>query len=333
MIKQWTLATLALLLLQSCAWNDDISRLQTPEWNGEIAAPIAKGTISIAQVLDQFGDFSFVDVEPDGTLVVHADFSLGQWALPQFIQLPDLPIPFVENSLQVPFPLPEIERLELKQGFLQYSIRHGGNEALRVDFRIRELLHGGEETRFSVDVPSAGLFQNEIDISGYAFVPQHGRFSLSYDAYFAANGDPATVDQVMLTFHDMLPSYAEGILPELDMALEIDTLDVKIDLGMDLPEFTLNEPRIEFVFESQVGVPGIFSFPSFSLQNDAGENLALIYAPFQDGTTLLRPESPTAWAETRFALDKTNSNLVEMLSQGIPKRLMYEAAITAFPAG
>lgn len=335
MLRPWTLfgSALALLLLSSCAWEEDLSRLKTPEWQGSLAAPVAKGSIRLGDALDQIGDFSYLRVDPDGTLVFLADFPLASYSLPELVSLPDFQVPFIEASMGVPFPIEGASRVDLSAGTLQYSIFQAVSQDVRVEFRLRDLLSNGQETRWVVLLEEAGVFEGSLDLAGSSFQPRNGLISLSYDVYLQNTQEPAAVDRVILGFSGLEIGYIEGSLETMELSLGQDSLPVKIDLDMELPQLTLLEPTMDIIIESQVGMPNRFSFASFSWIGSNGESLPLVYAPFNDGASLELPTGPKAWAETRFSLHRDNSNIVDLLASGIPSAIVSEPLIEAFPAG
>lgn len=333
MTRNFTLIALALLLLQSCSWGEDISNLKTPEWDGAIAAPIAKGSVTIGEALNQIEDFEFLDVEPDGTLVFKASFPLAAWAIPALIEIPDATFPIPPGGIDVAFPLEGVERMDFSKGQLDYSITSSSPEALRVVFELRELTNNGGSSAVSVNIEGSGTFGGMVDLTGYQISPNDGRIFVSYQAFDQATGSPAEIDQLVCTLSGLEASYLEGRLPETDLSLEMDTLNLIADLGFDLSGLTLADPSLDFVFESQLGVPNVFSFPAFAMLHNDSEGTSLIYEPFNMGTSLNLATQPGEWTETRFSINKGNSNILELLNKGIPEAIAYEASILAFPSG
>ena len=333
MTKHWTLIALALLLLQSCSWEEDISRLQSPDWNPEIAAPIAKGSITVGQAFDQLENFSYLTVEGDGTLVFRADFPLASWALPDLIDIPDFPVPFVENSLNVPFPVEGLERLDLEAGSLRYQIVSSSQRAIRVEFHFNQLLTDGAETRFSVVLDGAGNFEGTVDLTGMSIQPNGGNMAMSYSAYLDGTDEPMEVDQVALFFSGLEASYLEGQFDARTFVLDPDSLNFQSDLGIDLSLLTLSEPTLDFVVESQSGIPNSFYFTSFQVMDEDGNGHSLEYAPFTEGSSLNLAPAPKTWTESRFTINRDNSNIGELLGLGVPAGLSWEASLIAFPEG
>lgn len=333
MTKTLTFITLALLLFQSCSWGEDISTLKTPEWNGAIAAPIAKGSVTVGEALNQLEDFSFLDVKPDGTLVFKADFPLATWAIPQLIEIPDATFPVPEGGVNVAFPVEGIERMDFSSGQLDYSITNSSAEALRVVFEVRELTNNSGSSAVSVIVEGPGTFGGAVDLTGYQITPNQGQIFVGYQAFDLATGSAASIDLLVCTLSGLEASYLEGRLPEADLSLEMDTLSLIADLGFDLSGITLADPALDFVFESQVGVPNTFSFPAFAMLDDDNVSTPLIYEPFNNGSSLNIASQPGEWTETRFSINQGNSNISDLLNKGIPAAIAYEASILAFPAG
>ncbi len=331
MTKQWILIALALLLFQGCSLEEDISKLKTPEWNGEIAAPIAKGSITVGQAINQLEDFDYLDVEQDGTLVFRAEFPLASWAMPDLVEIPDFEVPFIENSIELPFPLEGVSRLDLKAGTMSYQITSSHARAVRVEFRLSDVKYLDQEAIIPIVLDGTGTFEGEIDLNGYSFQPDQGGVAMSYSAYFVDNDDPAGVDQATLRFSGLASSYFEGRLPETTIEMDPDTLNFQADLGIDFSNLTLTEPKLEFIVESQVGIPNAFSFPSFGIFDEDLNPHDLAFSPFEEGASLTLPTTPGTWADTRFSVDPANSNIVELLDLGVPQGMMYQATIVAFP--
>lgn len=332
MTKNFTLIALALLLLQSCSWGEDISNLKSPEWDGAIAAPIAKGSVTIGEALNQVEDFSFLDVEPDGTLVFKADFPLASWALPALIEIPDVTFPVPSDGVDVAFPLEGVERMDFSSGQLDYSITNSSDLEVRVVFEIRELTLQGASSAVSVNVDGAGTFGGVIDLTGYQIAPNQGQVFVNYQAFDQTTGAPASIDHLICSLSGLEASYIEGKLPETDLSLEMDTLNLIADLGFDLSGITLADPALNFVFESQVGVPNTFSFPAFAMFDSDNVSTSLIYEPFNQGSSLNLATQPGEWVETRFSINQGNSNISELLNKGVPTAIAYEASILAFPS-
>lgn len=332
MTRNFTVIALALLLFQSCSWGEDISNLKTPEWDGAIAAPIAKGSVTIGEALNQLEDFTFLDVEPDGTLVFKADFPLAAWAIPELIDIPDVTFPVPDGGVDVAFPVEGVERMDFSSGQLDYSITNSSDLELRVVFEIRELTNNGASSTISVNVDGAGTFGGMVDLTGYQIAPNQGRVFVAYQAFEQSTGSPANIDHLICTLSGLEASYLEGRLPETDLSLEMDTLNLIADLGFDLSGITLADPALDFVFECQLGVPNTFSFPSFAMFDNDNIATSLIYEPFNMGTSLNLATEPGEWTETRFSINQGNSNISDLLNKGIPAGIAYEASILAFPA-
>lgn len=333
MTRNFTLIALALLLFQSCSWGEDISSLKTPEWDGAIAAPIAKGSITIGEALNQVEDVGFLDVEPDGTLVFKADFPLASWAMPDLLEIPDATFPVPQGGVHVPFPVEGVERMDFRSGQLDYSITSSSDLELRVVFEVRELTHNGQGTAVSVTLDGAGTIGGAVDLADYSISPDEGRIFVGYEAFEVATGAPASIDLLTCSLSGMTSSYMEGSFAETDLSLEMDTLNLIADLGFDLSGITLADPALDFVIESQLGVPNSFSFPAFAMLDDEGVGTSLIYEPFNMGASLNVATQPGEWTETRFQIHNGNSNIRDLLIKGIPSSIAYEASILAFPAG
>lgn len=333
MIRHLTQITLALLLFQGCTWNEDISTLQSPEWDAEIAAPLAKGSISIGQALDQVENFSFLEINPDGSLVFKADFPLASWGLPSLVDMPDFSFPVPETGIVAPFPIEGVDLMTLNSGELAYSIISTSTQAVRVVLRVTGLAKDGLNLVQSINLEGAGTYEGIVDLTGYSFIPIQEAIGINYEVVEQQTGAAATIDHLAVSFSDMEISYLEGKLSETDLSIAMDTLNIQTDLGVDFSSLTLADPVLTFVIESQVGIENSFSFPTFSVLDQDNNGTSLIYEPFNVGSSLTPSPAPGEWSRTTFDLNRGNSNIGELLNKGIPTSIAYEASVLAFPQG
>ena len=321
------MALLGLLVFESCLKVDTIN---TDNWQPEIAFPLIYSNIKITDFLNNTdaSDYYEVDSTTNFLTLVYQDQILSP-PTEDFISIDDFGMIIPDSVVGIPpdyFPFDQtIRKFRVKSGTLSYTITSSIPGIIDLNVQFFNITHDGHNLAQYNTIENNGtdprVITGTIDLAGYEIdFSQH--FVVMYRAT-DNDGNRYLMDAVNYTFENMEFSYLEGDFGGVEFEVPqssflIDILDRSV--GGD---FYLDDPKIHFDIDNYIGFPIILSALELQAANQDG-TLIPFTSPLDNGIALNFPSMSEIGmsSRTRFTLDKTNSNILEVVN-AFPKQLDY----------
>ncbi len=319
-----------LLLLPACQPFEDLRDFTVDSGSAEFAIPIFSGRVSIQDLLENFDEYTFVEITPDG--VIHLRYKgdvLSQQAEEFFLdareKIPPL-IPLESRLYALPFSAPE----QLEVDFATYSSGTIGLALLSdhvgtIDLTVTILQSekDGEpmqlHTRFDSPVGAAPIFfhypPEVVQTQGYDLQPDNGTVWIRYDAV-TESGDTIDLPFIALVNKDIDFSYLEGYLGNFKHKGKRDSIPIEFFENWIQGDVYFEDPVIQIHIQNAFGVPTRSAIDIFDIITADGLRIPLesefitesgidfVY-PAQDEVGLVK--------EMTFTFDAGNSNIEEVL--------------------
>ncbi len=324
-------AVLAMLMFGCRA--DELTKAEIVSGEAEFAIPLGKATTTIEDLLENFDDFTFIEITPDKMIHVkyrgdvlsqHADefLSVTRDSVPPIIPLIDT------TFITVPFSSPdvlEVDKAVYKTGVVGIAVSSTSYTGpVKLHVSLPQVSNNGVpltwETTF--DSPLTGplgavqLPGMSTDVSGYLLVPDNGVITIAYDAITENGmGDTITLDLVALVNTNIFFSYFEGYLGDVKHRGDRDTIYIDFFESWTQGDVYFEDPKITIFIENSFGVPTRSVIEVFDILTADGQRIPL-QSDFIDtvnGIDFAYPTVPGEVATMVFDFTRENSNIVEVL--------------------
>jgi len=323
---------MGLLILPSCfpEFNTDYEDLDD-KWKPGYAVPLLDVGLTLQDALDNFETGGFVTTDPDNLVVVVYRGNRISISGGQFLNLPDVQLPLINNTITVPVPFPaptELDNIKLKEGNLIFSVSSIETQSIAVDFSLPDFTIGGLPYTKQYTIPASdgstpsvvsdtvNMFDMNLSFTG-------GDFRVEYIA-IRADGQNVLLPNATLELLGMDYSYIDGYLgnPTLNFAAGLNTIDLFKNWNQGNIQF--EEPKVNFTFNNSFGVPIRLQIDSFSINTHFNGVTVLQSPELANGINLGFPSLAQAgqFTETTLTLDETNSNINDAVSN-VPYEFYY----------
>ncbi|HHM20590.1 MAG TPA: hypothetical protein ENJ20_01085 [Bacteroidetes bacterium] len=319
---------------------------------GEFAFPLGTMTISVEEMLDNFDEFTTIEIGPDEVVhLVYKGDVLTQYAAEFLVEaaqsIPPI-IPIIDtNYFVLPFSSPEVlevDRAIYKSGTVSIAVEsldYTGPVQLKVT--LPQVFNNGVpltfETVFQSPISGSlpGLGQElpgmATDVSGFELIPDNGIVTVEYEAITEGGaGDTIILDVVSLINPNILFSYFEGYLGNEVFNGGRDTIKIDFFENWTQGDVFFEDPRITINITNSFGVPTRSVIDTFDILTTDGNRIRL-RSEFIDtvsGIDFAYPVIPGDSATMTFDFDKTNSNIDSVLSSR-PVALDYKVSARMNP--
>ncbi len=314
----------------SCKQIDEFQDAEIVSGDAEFAIPLLKATTSIQDLLENFDEYTFVEITPDG--VIHLRYKgdvLSQQAQEFFAEtrakLPPL-IPMDTTLFALPFSSPD----QLEVDFATYSAGTVGL-ALVSDYvgtvdltvTILQAIKDGQpltiHTQFQSPVGSMPIFfhypQEIAQTAGYDLVPENGIVWVRYDAVTDA-GDTIELPFIALVNKDIDFSYIEGYLGNFKHKGKRDSITIEFFENWIQGDVYFENPVIQIHIDNSFGVPTRSSIDIFDILTADGDRIPLESDFITDtGIDFVYPANDEV-GQTKnmtFTFNSQNSNIEDVL--------------------
>ncbi len=314
----------------SCKQIDEFQDAEIVSGDAEFAIPLLKATTSIQDLLENFDEYTFVEITPDG--VIHLRYKgdvLSQQAQEFFAEtrakLPPL-IPMDTTLFALPFSSPD----QLEVDFATYSAGTVGL-ALVSDYvgtvdltvTILQAIKDGQpltiHTQFQSPVGSMPIFfhypQEITQTAGYNLVPENGIVWVRYDAVTDA-GDTIELPFIALVNKDIDFSYIEGYLGNFKHKGKRDSITIEFFENWIQGDVYFENPVIQIHIDNSFGVPTRSSIDIFDILTADGDRIPLESDFITDtGIDFVYPANDEV-GQTKnmtFTFNSQNSNIEDVL--------------------
>ena len=364
--------TLAAILFQSCVRKViDLNDLGPQQYTPNLAAPLVFSSLSIGDIIKGssviVGTDNFCTLIYKGTLFSFQAkdiFVLPPQVYAQTINLANADILQLtgQDSVTVNFTQtisydagsksPQIDSLIYKSGILTDSIVSDFKHNLRITVNIPKAKKAGKSFSQTLKVNYTGTSPvtttDKVDLSGYHFDMSNGgtgnKFDINYSVtvLFQSGNAVSTSNQITIvqkctnpTFDKLYGYFGQQSL--IPGTKDMDTVALSVfKTSVVGTSFTLDDPRIKFLFTNSFGVPikanlvnnqviG-FTAPSstYPLTGSGIPSTLPIQSPTIAQVGQIKTDS--------FTIDKTNSTILSVMNNS-PQSLIYQIASLSNPSG
>lgn len=232
-----------------------------------------------------------------------------------------------------------IDSVYLKAGTLTIQIETNVPADGSLDLTINTLLLNGEKinttTGWTYDPGNPGVqsFSENIDLTGvFGDFTKEGsafnNFNFDATANLTFTGEPLSpTDYIKINIVISNPKFrlVYGKFSERTFETDLETVVLGIFDSVAIEGFYLDKPQVEFNFTSSYGVPVEANIVTLNAINSANEVLPFSGSAITNPTEVLGPglEEVGSSVETTLVIDKSNSNITEVISF-LPSELDYQ---------
>ncbi|HRZ41554.1 MAG TPA: hypothetical protein P5228_02505 [Bacteroidales bacterium] len=356
-----------MLFLGSCAPDLEFGKFKAPEWNPNLAVPLATAKLTIDDLLKKTGEIDYLKQNPDSSLsLYHQSQVLSEYA-GGLITFGDQTKDTTVNVL-FPVSLPPGDSITLSYFFKQKFVNSNGDEVDSIRFKggtfnlsIESMMphnakvimttpyitKGGIPFRRVFDLIYTGtlpvISSVQLNLSEYTFVydnvTNENNLFYFFDVRLYGDNNPSPGPfsiKLNVSQHDLEYSALFGLIKTRSMALLSDTISLNIFEKSLGGNFWVNDPRIGIHIRNSFGIP-------IDLSIDPLIGTSTITPPYTvqlSGSGLPVPFSLNApnytqigqHVNTDLYLDKTNSNLAAFLNL-LPQKIIYGVEGVLNPSG
>ncbi len=308
---------------------DDVSLAGQSEW----AVPLFDSKKSVSDLVEGFDKEAFLQIAPDGLLILHYKGNyVAQSSLDIFASLRNLVYPLPDTVTALPFQVPngiDIDYVDAKKGQLTLGFRGVPNEVLAVSLKIPQMTKNGVPFKRTFSLSQLPYLET-IDLAGWHFEPANGSITINYDAR-----RPTTNERVNLVtlgngaiagiqIQGFEFSLVKGYFGMSRFDAPRDTIEMDFIRNLNQGEIRFEDPKMTLTLENSFGIPVRAISTVAEVISVNGQHLALKNA-ITEGVDINYPSINEIGKskKTVFVLDKSNSNLVEIISSN-PKAIDYD---------
>jgi hypothetical protein len=315
-------------LAPGCQKIDNFQGAEVVSGPAEFAIPLVKATTTMQDLLENFDDYTFIEITPDG--VIHLRYKgdvLIQEAADFFKDARDsIPpiIPLEDTLFALPFSSPqqlEVDYAVYKTGQVKFACQSDYEGTIDFTLSILQASKDGViaqvHEQFTSPPPLGGYFASTafVDVAGYDLIPENDTVYLRYEAITDA-GDRIKLPQAFLINENVDFGYIEGYLGNFKHNGKQDTIEIEFFENWIQGDVFFEQPNIYIHVENSFGVPTRSDIKLFDvltadnarlpLQSDfiTGGGIDFVYPPLSEVGTV---------KTMTFTFNETNSNIKDVL--------------------
>ncbi|MBI5916872.1 MAG: hypothetical protein HY842_15975 [Bacteroidetes bacterium] len=313
-----------------CKQVDEFQDADIVSGDAEFAIPLLKAKTSIQDLLENFDEFTFIEIDPDG--VIHLRYKgdvLSQNAKEFFddtrSKLPPL-IPLGTPFFTLPFSSPgqlEVDFATYSTGTVSLALISDYVGMVDLTVQILQAKKNGQpmtvHTQFQSPIgiqPIVFHYPPEfVECAGYDLIPENGEVHIRYDAVTDA-GDTIELPFIALVNQNIDFSYIEGYLGNFEQLGKRDSITIEFFENWTQGDVFFEDPVIKIYIDNSFGVPTRSSIDTFDILtvNDGRIPLESDFIT-ETGIDFVYPALNEV-GQTKsmtFTFDASNSNIKDVL--------------------
>lgn len=334
---------LSLLLATACSSIEDVKKIKTPEYNPNLAFPVANATFTIQDMLDRFQDsLGYLSTVDDGIISVvyrgHV-FTLSDTTIYHFPSIDTIPVP--PTNIGVAFPSLQgelIKKINFKAGTLRFTVQNEPNlfaEDVEVKVHILNLKQNNQVVPdVVINIPkntssTTQLLTKDITLNGKVLDLAADNLSIYYDARTISTNMPVFFQGGQLRFSVLSPaySYLQGKLPNYKFdAIPRDVINLKIFTNTVGGNVYFKDPRINIIIKNSYGV-GI-RMQADTLRAIDRNNFSHDFTLNNNPNLIFDFPYPSVTGQSKvdtFKFTGTNSNVEDVIALS-PSQIVYKVS-------
>ncbi|NJB87271.1 hypothetical protein GGR26_003051 [Lewinella marina] len=310
---------------------EDFTDLKALEQHAEYAIPLVDSRLDLSGLVGQVDERFVLTIDPDGLLRFnYTDTVPSVDSEPVFAALQavarGLPLPITMRRQELDFPLPNdasIDLLRLRAGKLSYSLPNPYPHPVTVRLTLPNLQRNGVAFTVSGELPArAGSGANPtltnaaapLDLAGYELRFPDETLVIDY-AIDAPDGTPLDPGRgTIAVLSDLDFSFLEGYFGRTPYSGVDDRLEIDFFENYRSGEVTFENPRILVSVRNSVGVPARAVVEELTVETLDGRVIPVEGEIVEEGFDFNYPREPGQNSYTTYEIDKTNSDLLELLA-------------------
>ncbi|MFY9311478.1 MAG: hypothetical protein WAQ28_20710 [Bacteroidia bacterium] len=349
--------------------NFELDKLQSTEWNPNLAVPLVYSSLSIADMLAKQESQGLVTVDADNFCTLVYRSNLFSLVAEELIEIPNnQPPPYIATlnageisafglagTVTVPYSQtitfdsgnngPKIDSVIFKTGSIDVSL----SSDFQYSGQIKIILPGAKKNgvvfskiipfTYSGSVPVTAI--SSYDLAGYKFDMTNGgtafnEFVANFEVTLSGSGNPISPSNQMalnINLSNMKFDKIFGDIGQMFISPDIDTIDISVFRNvLGSATFSMVDPRIKVIIGNSYGVPIQASLSQFEGFTPGTAPYAITGAP-----NPLPIQSPTFSQVGQilvdsFSLNNTTSNIATVINN-TPRYLIYKINSLTNPAG
>ena len=351
----------AAIFLVSCLdeFQKDLDRIAKPDWNPQVGIPFLNGSFTMEDYVDATSDDITVTQSAEGVVIIEysgepvtSDYAEDLIEVPtqtfnKSMTLPVGPattgtVNFTQNFDSDINPEPGstdvIDSVYLKAGTLTLQIETNVPADGVIGLTINSLDKEGTAITYSAGWtydagnPEQNILE-DIDLAAtFGDFTKNGtainNFNFDAEATLTLIGQPlAPTHYLRVNIEITNPKFqlVYGKFSEREFTTELETVGLGIFDSVAIEGFYLDQPSVEFNFSSSYGVPVEANILTLEAINSNNEVLPFSGSAISNPTQVSGPaiDEVGSSVETSLVIDKTNSNITEVISF-LPSELNYQ---------
>lgn len=330
-------------LTVACNQFAELEDIEGVDYDAEYALPLVNTSLSIQDLLENFGDNSTLTVDADGLIRFrYSGDVLTKTANEVFAAINQTltqtgGIPITGRRQALPFTAPGglvFDRMDLKAGTLIYLLTNRHNRPVSITMSMPTVVKNGQPLRVqhnlnaysgTGDAPSITNLFLPINLSGYTITPENDSIYIEYLAIDNLGDTIPPSSPSLITISNLAFSYTEGYLGQQSYEGGRDTIYIDFFREWFRGDVYFEDPVITFNFQNSFGIPTrsvINVFDVFTVRNE----VLPLQSPFiTNGIDFPYPgiNEVGQVKEAQFVFNKDNSNIREVLGAG-PVAIDYD---------
>ena len=339
LLQLFLLVSLSLMISCKGGFDDPIDSKR------EIAVPLFYTTTNLTNLLDGINEETSITKGPNGLVTLNYRGNVTKRTGNELFDfIPILPITLMDSVTIFDFDLPgalDITLTKIKAGNLGIVMDNPFAEKVDVTLRIPELTKNGQIFETNRLLDSVGTADDSWPIlpfyplAGYDLATDSDQLTIIYEAYRESDGERIIFpNNHVVGISGLEFSYAEGYWGQELLDLERDTIEIEFFENWVQGDVYFEDPIIQITVENGFGFPVRSVVNILEILTVDGSNITLESSYIQDGIDFAYPALNEVGQvkTTVFDFDKTNSNVVEVLSSG-PVSVDYDVDAVSNPDG
>ncbi|MFH1319504.1 MAG: hypothetical protein ABII90_02470 [Bacteroidota bacterium] len=363
---------IVLLLLFFFVLNNSCrKKLEPPNWDVDVLAPIFKSTLGLNNIIAD----SLIQTNPDSSIIIVYENMLYNISLDTLVQIPDTNIteifslPFGSFPLAPGDPIPtldndtnetkynlqaiELSKVIIRSGQVNFFLTSTIEEITILNFKMPGATKGGIPFEITEEIPAGtpiATIDKNYDLSGYE-IDLKGLYGINFNTFssiFTANispyGDTVIISagdyfKIEYGFIDIITEYAKGYFGQYDIEIEPTSEDINIFNSIAGGSFDMESISIFLKINNGFGIDIqaiINNLTSFNTQTNT--SVALDHSIIGSAINLTRatetpsPTLPFTYSEYDLNITSPPSN-ADVFIENIPDQLRYSFDFAINPYG
>ncbi|MEM7371703.1 MAG: hypothetical protein AAF587_24015 [Bacteroidota bacterium] len=336
-MKNWSTLLLSfsltlLITLSSCNLINNTEELITPEWAPEIAIPLVDSDISLQLLIEEGVPDTLITSGPEEVITLAYQTELITVEGQDIFVIPDIPIPMFQPEVAIPFPVGDLNQIQLKSGQLTYRFSLPDDRPVELNLRIPDAYKYGTSFSRTLLLQGSGTYHDSVDLEEYVLDLTDDAIVFQYEAIYRDDQSVLNLQDFQYDMKALEQQYVDGHFGTISLSLGSDSTAINITSELLDAGFRLEDPRLGMIFYNSMGIPIQLQSEKFDVITQEYGTVSLLTDSLEQGMIIAYPGLQEV-GQTKVSaayLNKDNSQLPEALS-GRPTAFDWDFGIQTHP--